>query len=219
MPACEGLLPGAKAAEQPATTQPPKRLEDSELEARYRSWIGAIVQRDERSLAAFYEDTVARVHGLALRITRERATAEEVCVDVYWQVWREAHQYDPARGRVLTWLLTIARTRALDALRRRGEVAGSAEAEATLDKMASPDGDPQDLLLAMERGSAVHAALLRLTSVQRQLLALAFFRSYTHEEIAAHTRLPIGSVKTHIRRGLLALRRHLGAVATERDSQ
>ena len=175
-------------------------------EAHLRGWIAAIARGDEQALGELYDATLGRVYGLALRITRNTQAAEEVAEDVYWQVWRQALRFDPTRGNAMTWLLTIARSRALDSLRRKDEADPHPEPETLIAAEAAQEGDPQDLLEATQRSHAVHAALETLDALPRQLLALAFFRGLTHEEIAEHTALPLGTVKSHIRRALTALR-------------
>lgn len=178
-------------------------------EARLRSLITRLAGHDEAALGEFYDATHARVHGLALRITRQRQSAEDVTAEVFWQVWREAPRYDPARGTPLAWLLTIARSRALDTLRRADPAATDPEPENLLADAAAPDGDPADLLAATERGHRLHAALATLDPLPRQLLALAFFSGRSHEEIAAQSALPLGTVKSLIRRALAVLKRAL----------
>jgi len=179
----------------------------AEAEAqRLRTLIGRIAQHDEAALGELYDATHGAVHGVALRITRDAALAQEVTEDAYWQVWRQALRYDERRGNAMAWLLTIARSRALDALRREDPAEPYAEPELLLAADASADADPQDLLIASERDRAVHAALATLDALPRQLLALAFFRGVTHEEIAAVTRLPLGTVKSHIKRSLAVLK-------------
>jgi RNA polymerase sigma factor (sigma-70 family) len=164
----------------------------------------------ERALGEFYDATVSRVYGVALRIVRTPELAEEVVSDVYMQVWRDASRYDVSRGKVLGWLLIIARTRSLDLLRKQDEAFSH---PAPYDLVTEPEDnrdDPQDLLAALQSNATLHAALSALSPLQRQLLAFAFFRGMTHSEIVEHTNLPLGSVKTHIRRALLLLREHLG---------
>jgi RNA polymerase sigma-70 factor (ECF subfamily) len=106
----------------------------------------------------------------------------------------------------MSWLLTITRSRALDSLRRDDEAEAHPEPESLLAGEASADGDPQDLLEATQRDRRVHQALATLDALPRQLLALAFFCGLTHEEIAARAGLPLGTVKSHIRRALAALK-------------
>ena len=175
-------------------------------ETALRDALAGIVARRQEGLARFYDATVSRVYGLALRITARSDAAEEVTADVYLQVWNQAERFDQGRGCVMAWLLTICRSRAIDYLRRADEAESWAEPP---EAPGSAGPDPQDLLMAMESGRAVTAALEALAPLQRQLLSLAFFRGLTHEEIANHFQLPLGTVKTHIRKALAALRKHL----------
>jgi RNA polymerase sigma factor (sigma-70 family) len=161
---------------------------------------------DQRALEQLYDLTVRRVYTVAVRIVRLPELAEEVVEDAYWQAWREAQRYDAARGRVLTWLLTISRTRALDALRRRDP----AEAHEDVDRFrADEEGDcaePSAMIEAVERSSAVHAALMELKPQARQLVSLAFFRGMTQQEIAQTSGLPLGTVKATLFRAYQQMR-------------
>lgn len=202
------IAPKADAAapvRDPAGAFAHARVADAD-EPRLRAWIVAIGRGDEPALGALYDATLGRVYGYALRITRNVQLAEEVTEDAYWQVWRQALRFDPARGNAMAWLLTIVRSRALDALRRADPAEPCAEPEGLLAVDAVPGGDPHDLLAATRRDRALHAALAALEPLPRQLVALAFFRGLTHEEIAAQTTLPLGTVKSHIRRALAALK-------------
>ncbi|MBL8352160.1 MAG: sigma-70 family RNA polymerase sigma factor [Burkholderiaceae bacterium] len=180
-------------------------------DAQLAQWLAQIVERDERALAALYDHTLSRVYGLVLRIVRQPACAEEVVEETYFQVWRQAPRFDPARGRALSWLLAVARSRAIDALRH--------EARFAHDLLDGDDGpatpaDGADCaadLIDGGRGRALlQRALLELGAQPRQLVALAFFRGLSHEEIAAQTALPLGTVKSQIRRSLITLREALG---------
>lgn len=182
-------------------------------EAQMAAWIARMAAGDGQALKCLHEATLGRVYGLALRIVRTRESAEEVAVDVYLQAWRKAHTYDALRGAPLAWLLTLCRSRALDHLRR----AEPSEPHADPESLANPESldrhdDPQDLLAAVQSHSQLKRALEDLSALQRQLIALAFFRGLTHQEIAAHARLPLGSVKTYIRRALAELRARLATV-------
>lgn len=173
--------------------------------------LGTLVTRmaggDEAALGRLYDATVARIYGLALRVCGNLQAAEEVTADVYYQCWNAAGRYDPRRGRVTTWLLMMCRSRAIDAVRAR-DTAILHEAPETL---VEEDGEqreraPEDLLELTQSSMALHAALAKLVPVQRQMIGLAFFRGLSHQEIAAHARLPLGTVKAHIRRALELLR-------------
>lgn len=180
-------------------------------DAQLAAWIGAVVERDERALAALYDATFHRVFGLVHRIVREAATAEEVAEDAYFQVWRQAVRFDPARGKALTWLLAMARSRALDALRRGARFRHASIDGERADEEGVSDALPADELLDLARSRAdLNRALQRLGPQPRQLVSLAFLRGLSHEEIAEQTRLPLGTVKSQIRRALLSLRQILG---------
>lgn len=168
--------------------------------------IAAIALGDEAALTALYDITRRQVYGLILRILKDAALAEEVTLDVYLQVWREAARYQAERGSPLAWLVTLARSRALD--RRR---AVKSKYEQAKDKW--PNGEaikaidcpPDEGAIDAERAHYVHAAIAQLTPEQRQAVALAYFEGLSHSEIAARLAIPLGTVKTRIRHGMLRL--------------
>lgn len=189
-------------------------------DATLAALLQRIADQDARALEALYDATVARVHGLVLRVVQRRAWAEEAVEDTYWQVWRQAARFDAARGRPLTWLLAIARTRAIDLLRREqrfqhesldaeGDDGQPAHEGARTPMHDAGTAAAPDLLEATRDGTRLHAALATLDARSRQLLALAFFRGLTHEEIATQEQMPLGSVKSVIRRALQQLRQKL----------
>jgi len=202
---CMSEMP--KPADQPA----PEAEFDAQ-DAALRALLSGIRGHDDADLAALYDATARRLYALAMRITHEAAGAEEVLGDVYLQVWQQAGRYDPARGKVMPWLCTICRSRALDYLRRREQHAGSDELAGHLEAAESNEGDPLDALAGLERGSLLRAELQKLDATQRQLLALAFFRDMSHQEIAKHTGMPLGTVKTVLRRSIQQLRRRFGDI-------
>ena len=176
-------------------------------DAQSRQWIERIRDGDAQALAALYDATVERVFAIALRLLGDAADAEEAVADVYAQVWRRAGRYDPQRGGVGAWLAVLAHSRAIDRRRRRDAaplVAGD-EAERML-ALQGDASDAYDLVEALQQGSRVRAAMAQLSPAQRRLIGLAFLNDLSHPEIAALTGLPLGTVKSHIRRGLEALR-------------
>ena len=201
------ILLGMKTSDSLATL--PREAPALEPEIEHEHWLAAIAKGDERALGGFYDATVSRVFGLALRIVRQREAAEEVVEDVYLQVWQQADRFDVSRGRPLTWLLTICRSRALDFLRRDDRAMAHPEPETLLPERSDNRANPQDMLLLMERNTQLYATLEKLLPVQRQLLALAFFRGMTHQEIADHTQFPLGTVKSHLRKALDKMREQL----------
>lgn len=215
MPADDAFAPLFDAAEPPeaeeaaadAAIRPESPAAD---DGQLQAWIAAVVDHDETALHALYEATLSRVYGLVLRLVRRPQLAEEVVEDVYFQVWRQAPRFDCERGRPLTWLLGMARSRAIDALRREARFQHEAldEESAPVPAAATESGDE---LLAVAQGHAqLHRALLLLKPQPRQLVALAFFSGLSHEEIASQTHLPLGTVKSQIRRALATLREALG---------
>jgi RNA polymerase sigma-70 factor (ECF subfamily) len=170
--------------------------------------VRRIAAGEDDGLNRLYDLTVARVYSLARAVTGSSEDAEEVSCETYVQVWNEAARFDSARGSVLGWLMSICRSRALDARRRRLVRARADRQEPPQD--AAADG-PEDLLALLEKESAVRAAVAGLSPLRRQLIALAFFQGMTHAEIAQAVALPLGTVKSHLRRALGALRECLEA--------
>jgi RNA polymerase sigma-70 factor, ECF subfamily len=154
------------------------------------------------ALEQFYDRYIQLVYNLVLRIVRNRADADEVVQRVFLQVWREASRYDPDRGSPDAWVVTLARTRALDALRAARRTGEHVEARRPRD-IADPEASGAAHL--PERQS-VMGALDELAPAQRELLELAYYEGLTQTEIAARTGLPLGTVKTRIRTGLDRLR-------------
>lgn len=172
---------------------------------------------DEAALRRVYEATAPRVLGIATQILHDRSAAEDVVVEVYCQVWRQADRYDPGKGSVAAWIGTLARTRAID-LRR--SAARHARAGSTLDAddardILDPQPPPAHLAADADRSRLVRDALERLPREQRRALEAAFYGGLSHTEIAAAFGAPLGTVKTRIRSGLSALRLVLGGAEGE----
>lgn len=186
------------------TTGDKMRPDADAQERASRVLLQRIAQQDQAALAELYDQTVGRVYGVALRIVRRTDLAEDVASEVFLQIWRNAGRYDPSRGDVLAWILVITRSRALDQLRRLDE----ADLHPDPQQLVEHDthATPVELLTAIQSNHELHAKLQKLTPEQRQLIGLAFFKGFSHQEIADHTRLPLGTVKTHLRRALGVLR-------------
>lgn len=186
----------------------------AELDARCLEWIKEMSSGNELALNAFYDATLHRVFAVAIRIVRDATLAEDVVTDVYHEAWRNADRYSSERGRPITWLLTICRNRALDEYRRESSAVRKLEAAATMDVQNAVE-EPDSLLEAAEEGSVVHDLLQRISPDDRQLIALAYFRGLSHQQIAEHSDLPLGTVKSRIRRALTTLSAALPAELRE----
>jgi len=162
---------------------------------------------DERALESLYDSTVSKLYALAYAILRHEDDAEDVVCATYAQAWEGAASFDGQRGNVFAWLLMMCRSRAVDVLRKRQARLETLDAGAIA--RAADTEQPEDLLSLVQQCSRVHAALSALSVERRQLVSLAFLRDLSHHEIAAHTGLPLGTVKSHLRRALLQLRGYL----------
>ncbi len=178
--------------------------------------IRRIAAGDQAALGDFYDLTVRQVFGVARQVLHNDSDAEEVTMTVYLEVWRRAKDYDLQRGLPMTWLLMMARSRAIDALRmqRPGrqlpiESATSENYPAVLESPNTAQ-DTEQSLLALQRGDLLHKALQKLSPDQRQVVELTFFQGLTNQEIADRLALPLGTVKGRLRLALQHLRRWLG---------
>ena len=174
--------------------------------------ISRVLRQDQAALNALFKAMSARVHSIAFRITGNLQLAEEVTEDAFFQVWRQAPRFDPERGTAKAWILTIARSRALDAWRSIPPFVSDTDYENEEDNNSHRHDDPPDLLSAVEQNQLLHNALHALEPLPRQLIALAFFRGLSHEDIAIHEGLPLGTVKSHLRRAIIRLRETLTAL-------
>jgi RNA polymerase sigma-70 factor (ECF subfamily) len=167
---------------------------------------------DQEAFARLYDATSARVFGLAVRIVRDPAQAEEVTQEAFLEIWRTASRFDPAKGSAQAWMLTIVHRKSVDRVR---------SAEATTrrdtkyhDQNQTVDHDATaDAAHASMEARRVRNAMASLTAVQREALELAYFGGYTHTEVATMLDLPVGTAKTRIRDGLIRLRDTMGVAS------
>ncbi len=174
--------------------------------------VERIRQGDQGALDLLYKRYSGPVYSLVWKVLQSPEEAEDVALDVFWQVWRQAGRYDPARGAPPAWIFTLARSRAIDRLRarkRREDRTVSIDDPDLnidpLDEKAAPD----DVVSFRQNHDAVRAAMSKLSAVQREAVELAFLQGMTHVEIAEKLGQPLGTVKTRIRQGLIRLRKHL----------
>jgi RNA polymerase sigma-70 factor (ECF subfamily) len=171
--------------------------------------VRQIALKSEDALAKLYDRTSSVVYALALRILRERSLAEDTTQEVYLQVWRMADAFDPARGTVLTWLVTLTRSRSFDRLRSTKARRSREVSSDTLDTFSDSRPSPEQVSSESERAGVVHNLLSRLPLDQRAAIEQAYFSGLSHSEIASRTGLPLGTIKTRIRYGMKQLREQL----------
>jgi len=174
-----------------------------------------ITARDPEALACLFDRYRRMVHALALRILRNRDEAEETLLDVFHQAWRQASWYDPGRGSVGAWLVTICKSRCFDRLRAQGR---RATAETALQREALGSGaggiaseSPEESAEAALKRRRIMGALGALSESQRRAIELAYYGGLSHSEIAARLGEPLGTVKTRIRQAMITLRESLAA--------
>jgi RNA polymerase sigma-70 factor (ECF subfamily) len=170
----------------------------------------AVQDRDAQSaLKQLYDLTASRLLGVAMRVTGNREWAEDALQDAYLQVWRAAGDYRVALSPPMAWMGVIVRSRALDFLRRRRSerIDQSRELDDSIRETVPEEGPgPLDMAASSEQAFALHQCLSKLEARQREVVSLAYMRDLSHGELAAQLRLPLGTVKTWIRRGIEQLR-------------
>lgn len=172
----------------------------------------AVAIGDHAAFEEVYDALASAVHGLARRMLRDNAHAEEVTQEVFFEVWRSAAAYDPAKGSARTWILTMAHRRAVDRVRSTRASVERDDRFAAGDATREFDEVSETVEADLERAE-VRTALAGLTPLQQQALRLAFYGGYTHHEVADLLGVPLGTVKSRIRDGLIRLRDSLGVTA------
>ena len=172
--------------------------------------MARVADLDPSAIEALYERYSSMAFGLATRITRDPALAEDVVQDAFIGVWRSASRYAGSRASARTWLLSIVHHRAIDAVRRRRPTIELPEADAASPRSLVVDDAWPEVVGRLDR-AAIADALATLSDVQREAIELAYFGGLTQIEIAERTAVPLGTVKSRVRLGLLALREALDA--------
>jgi RNA polymerase sigma factor (sigma-70 family) len=159
---------------------------------------------DRDALMQIYQQEAGRMLGVARRIVSSKSVAEDVVQDAFLLIWRGAAQFDSSRGQGRGWIYAILRNRALNVLRSEARV--EALDEASLAEVPSTEESADALVGRLQEASHLQKCLGALDALRRKMVVMAFTNGLTHGEIAAHLRMPLGTVKSHIRRALLALK-------------
>jgi len=190
---------------------------------RYRDWrtdvqartssvevelLEAIARGSEEALSRLYDRYSRLVYGLIRAILKDPRDAEEILQEVFLQIWKDAGRFDRRKGNVYSWLVTLARSRAIDRTRSKNYTRRR-EMETTLahpeDQSAASQTSQLDAVLMIERADTVRGLLARIPSEQQKVMRLAYFLGHTQSEIASQLAIPLGTVKTRMRQGLMAL--------------
>lgn len=165
--------------------------------------VSRVARADASAFEALYDELSSSVFGLARRVVRDPARAEDVTQEVFLEVWRKAARFDSTLGKAKTWVMTIAHRRAVDAVRRN-------ESQKRQDEKTAPEqvshDEPADSLIAAEEQGAVRECLETLTDLQLEAVRLAYFNGYTYSEVATLLDKPLPTIKTRMRDGLIRLR-------------
>ena len=171
------------------------------------SLLTAVSRGDQRAFAELYTATSSHLFGLLLRMLRRRDWAEEALQDSFLKVWQKAETYAPEKGAPLTWLMTVARYRALDLLRmKRPEVEMPEEGDTPPMLLADLAESPEDRAVEREGIGRLSECMRGLQDEQKRCVLLAYYEGYTHQELAQSMQAPLGTVKSWVRRGLARLR-------------
>lgn len=171
--------------------------------------IREVALGDQDSFAAVYDAVAGSVLGVVRAVLRDQAQSEEVAQEVLVEVWRTAPRYRPERGTVINWVLTLAHRRAVDRVRSVEAAAARDHRAALLDRTPEYDEVTEQVETRLER-EQVRRCLRTLTDIQRQSVSLAYYRGLTYRQVAEALALPLGTVKTRLRDGLIRLRDCLG---------
>lgn len=209
-------VPRDERASSPSSAAPAAH---TERDAQLERLMERVSRADRQAFQSLYELSSPVLFAVVLRINRDRSAAEEVLQEVFMAVWRQAERYDSTQSRVMTWLTTIARHRAIDSLRRKSSepvtisrfssLAGGAGDDSDpdlLDTLRSDEPGPLELLDDATRANDLERCMQHLTGEQRNCLALAYYQGLSHAEVAQHMSQPLGTVKSWVRRGLQSLR-------------
>jgi RNA polymerase sigma factor (sigma-70 family) len=174
-----------------------------------KEWLSAAARKDADAFRSLYDATSAKLFGYTLRILHKSELAEEVLQESFVSIWNNAGSYQPGLAAPMTWMTTIVRNKAFDLLRRQSaavEIEDNGFERDLMETLESGDPTPAEALQAGADARALARCLDRLEALHRQAIALAFYHDLSHSEVAQHMKLPIGTVKTWVRRGLERLR-------------
>ena len=174
-----------------------------------KTWLAAVAKKDSHSFRLLYDAASPKLFGFVLRILFKRELAEEVLQEAFVSIWNSAASYQPHLAAPMTWMTTIVRNKAFDALRKLDdtvEIDNDSFDKEVMDALQSQDPTPIESLQISGDAKALARCLARLEGLHQQAIALAFYHDLSHSEVAEQLKQPLGTIKTWIRRGLERLR-------------
>jgi RNA polymerase sigma-70 factor (ECF subfamily) len=185
---------------------------DDTVPASLNDLLGRVAEGDRSAFAALYDQTSSRVMGLVVRLLKDHAQSEEVTQEIFLEVWQNSQRYDPTKGSAVTWILTMSHRRAVDRIRASQSTRDRDTKIGIRDLEREYDSVSESVEISVEH-ERVGKALSRLTELQRQAVTLAYYGGYSHSEVAQMLSVPIGTVKTRLRDGMIRLRDELGVAS------
>ncbi|PKZ63875.1 RNA polymerase subunit sigma [Gordonia terrae] len=170
-----------------------------------RELLAAAATGDRTAFSALYDRTSSRIYGLAFRVVRDRQYAEEIVQEAYLQYWQKADEYQPGRGSVITWMMTIAHRRAVDRVRSE-ELQQQRMSQYGAVSVETPRNIPLEVVVQTDEARTLRTCLGTLTELQRSCIEMSYFGGLTYPEVARHTDTPLPTIKSRIRDGLRRLR-------------
>ncbi len=174
--------------------------------------LGLVAQGDQRAFAELYDRTASRVFGLVKRLLRDHAQSEEVTQEIFLEIWQNATRYESVKGGAMAWMLTMTHRRAVDRVRASQSSRDRDTRIGIRDFAPEFDSVAENVEITIE-SERVKEAMKRLTELQRQAVQLAYFGGYSHSEVSQMLKVPIGTVKTRLRDGMIRLRDELGVAS------
>ncbi len=194
---------GTAPAAVPAASAP------TDLDRRARELLERVAQGDQAAFSSLYDLIAPRMLGLVRHVLRDHSQSEEVTQEVLLEIWQTATRFDPNKGKAVTWMLTMAHRRAIDRVRSSQSSRDRDTRIGIRDLDREFDSVSENVEIRLEH-EMVAKAMTRLTDLQRQAVELAYYGGYSHSEVAAMLSVPIGTVKTRLRDGMIRLREEMG---------
>jgi RNA polymerase sigma-70 factor (ECF subfamily) len=185
---------------------------DNPVPVSLNDLLGLVAEGDQAAFGEVYDRSSSRVLGLVRRLLKDHAQSEEVTQEIFLEVWQNAKRYDPARGSATTWILTMAHRRAVDRIRSSQSTRDRDTKIGLRDMDTEYDSVSESVEIRVEH-ERVGQALQRLTELQRQAVTLSYYGGYSHSEVAEMLNVPVGTVKTRLRDGMIRLRDELGVAS------